>query len=295
MKTKLILLITMLACALRAAPAITILGANTNDTFTASFWNQKTNANRAITGLNTYGTIKLGTNLIPPNVLSTNLFSAKGQIIVWDGTNAVIVPPGTNGQMIVYDPTTATGLRATNPPTGGGASTNGFNTNIFSAKGDIVVWDGTNAVKFAAGTNGQMIIYDPTTATGLRVTNPPTGGSSPVYYSTQENADLTGWVFSVPAGLTNTDTEVTLAFISLNDEALSPGVIFTNTFGHTFSNPPVVLWSPANPFALNDAGTRQFLGVLTVTTTNFLFENPDAFGLFSEDQEYIYKFIISGL
>lgn len=105
-------------------------------------------------------------------VANDTIFDAKGDLPVGTGADtAAKLPAGSNGQILCVDSTTATGLKWGNPS----QATTVANDTIFDVKGDLPVGTGADtAARLGAGSNGQVLCADSTTATGLKWGNLPT-------------------------------------------------------------------------------------------------------------------------
>jgi hypothetical protein len=117
--------------------------------------------------------------------------TTKGDLYTFDTVNTRL-PVGLDGQSLVADSTTATGLRWA---VVGGSSP-------LTTKGDIYTFDTVNT-RLPVGTNGQVLVADNTTTTGLRWASTGTG-----VYTSSNGITLTGSNF-VLGGNLDTDTIIT--------------------------------------------------------------------------------------
>lgn len=96
-----------------------------------------------------------------------NLFTAKGDFLVYDGTNNVIFPVGTDGQSIVADSVQPAGVKWANVTTAPGGTTGDIqynNAGVFA--GDTATTDGSG-----------NIIATSFTGSGAGLTNIPSAGT----------------------------------------------------------------------------------------------------------------------
>ena len=100
---------------------------------------------------------------------------AKGTLIVGDGSGAPAeVTVGSNDLPLVADSTQAAGVAWKTLPIAGGGTNATSQTAAFdnlspnTTKGDITVFDGTNNIRLAVGTNNYVLTADSTQASGLK-------------------------------------------------------------------------------------------------------------------------------
>ena len=131
------------------------------------------------------------------NVATDVIWDARGDLPVGTGPNAAIrLAVGTNGQALVADSTTASGLKWA--AVSGGSGSVATDT-IWDAKGDLAV--GTTAdtaVRLGIGTTGQVLTVDPATGTGVKWATPTGGGSATAYGANPpaSPAELAAWIDS---------------------------------------------------------------------------------------------------
>lgn len=103
-------------------------------------------------------------------ILRSGLSDAKGDLIVGTADNAFTrVPVGTNGQTLVADSTTESGV----------AWSNTIPTFIVDNKGDLIVASGDDTVvRLPVGTDGQALIADSAQTSGLAWGNVTSSGDS---------------------------------------------------------------------------------------------------------------------
>lgn len=90
--------------------------------------------------------------------------TTKGDLLVEDGSNVVRLAAGTDGQVLTANSATTEGVEWTT------IATTGVTIDTITpttTKGDILVEDGSNVVRLAAGTNGQVLAANSSTTTGL--------------------------------------------------------------------------------------------------------------------------------
>lgn len=103
--------------------------------------------------------------------LAALIATAKGDLIVSNGTTVVRLPAGTDGQQLVTDSAQAAGIKWATP----GAATDAaaIHNAIVDAKGDLIVATGADTVaRLAVGVNGQALVADSTQAAGVKWGNP---------------------------------------------------------------------------------------------------------------------------
>ena len=122
-------------------------------------------------------------NFIPLDILNT-----KGDLPVATADDTVgILSPGTNGQKLVVDSSTATGLKWASDT----------QNTVIDAKGDLIVGTSADtASKLAAGTDGYTLVAASGQATGLQWSNSLSGYT--ISGSTVSNATVTNPVFRSP-------------------------------------------------------------------------------------------------
>lgn len=109
----------------------------------------------------------------PPSAVLSNLAvlgGATGDLLIHNGTNWVRLAKGTAGQIPTY---TASGLTVSNLPVTPAQPPSSVLSNLSGlggAVGDLLIHDGTNWVRLAKGTPGQIPTY---TASGIVASNPP--------------------------------------------------------------------------------------------------------------------------
>jgi hypothetical protein len=103
------------------------------------------------------------TSMLVNNMLSLSTVTAKGDLIAATASGAVTnFPLGTNGQALIVDTTTATGLKWSHDATELPLST-------VTAKGDIIVATASGAVtNVAVGTGNQLLVPDSSQTSGVR-------------------------------------------------------------------------------------------------------------------------------
>ena len=129
-------------------------------------------AGSALSGQNSgAGSVNLVWGLKPSVIANDTLFDAKGDIIAATADNVAIrVPVGTNNQILTADSTQAPGIKWAAAPIGNVPVASDI---IWDAKGDLAVGTGADtASKLVIGTNGQILVVDTTTATGLKWATP---------------------------------------------------------------------------------------------------------------------------
>lgn len=103
--------------------------------------------------------------LTTPSISNIN---AKGDILVGTADNTLgVITAGANGETLVADSSTATGLKW---------QADTVNT-VIDAKGDLLAGTADNTLtRLAVGTNNQVLTADSSTATGLKWATPAGGG-----------------------------------------------------------------------------------------------------------------------
>ena len=167
------------------------------------------------TGTNTHSQIDahIANTSNPHNVTITQVSptTTKGDIMVDNGGTVVRFPVGANGQVLVADSSTATGLAYssgliaatshvsnTSNPHGTTISQTITAAGLPLTKGTIYVSDGTNVASLAVGANGTVIKANNATLTGLEWaadsgeinTASNLAGSGVGFYASKSGADL---------------------------------------------------------------------------------------------------------
>jgi hypothetical protein len=167
------------------------LSINNNGNVTEFTINEGNIAHQSISGagVNTHAQIDnhISNTNNPHNVTITQVSPAttKGDILVHDGANVIRVGVGSNGQTLVADSTTASGLRYSNDlitATSHTTTTNNpHDTTITQtvveeglplSKGVIYVANGTSVTSLAPTLNGQVLALNSATLTGLEWVTP---------------------------------------------------------------------------------------------------------------------------
>lgn len=96
---------------------------------------------------------------VDPNAINKSIIDAKGDLIAGSANDTPArLPVGTNGQVLVANSATSTGLEWAADPT----------STVVDAKGDILVGTAADTVgRLPVGTNGQVLVADSSTGTGL--------------------------------------------------------------------------------------------------------------------------------
>ena len=138
------------------------------------------------------------------NAIQNTIVDAKGDIIVATAADTPArLAVGTNGQALVADSTTATGLKWANA------------ASPLTTKGDLYTYSTTDA-RLAVGTNGQALVADSTAATGLKYSGSLTGLTT---ITTTANCTINGALLGLGGG--NNDTNI----------AFGTGALDSNTTG----------------------------------------------------------------
>lgn len=107
----------------------------------------------------------------------SSLLDAKGQLITFDGSGTVAFNPGTVGQVLSSNPSTADGLKW--------ITLNPFQPS--TTKGNILTGNGSTYVNLGVGTKGQTLTADSTSNDGLRwKTYTPPGKYSVAYITNMQ-------------------------------------------------------------------------------------------------------------
>lgn len=177
--------------------------------------------------------------------------AAKGDILVFNGTNWVDLTVGSNDQVLVADSTQATGVKWA-------ASSVALNdvtdvTITGATKGDILVYNGTAWVDLSVGTNDQVLTADSAQATGVKWAAAAGGGGGLVHLATYSpsavsSLDITSvidttydeYVIILRDILTSVDTTVDVRFSDDNGSTFETGSssYFWSASFHYPANPP---------------------------------------------------------
>ena len=153
--------------------------------------------------------------------------------------------------------TTVSGtLPIANGGTNGTTATAGFNNlSPVTTKGDVITSDGTNNVRLAVGSNGQVLVSDSTQTTGLKWTSNASTQSTPADPST--TTSTTGVMMGLAGSITPVITGIIIINIcgSLDNNNANDGVAVTIRTGTGTA--------PANGAALTGTATGA-----TITHTN---------------------------
>ena len=97
---------------------------------------------------------------LDPNAINKSIIDAKGDLVTGTANDTPArLPVGTDGQVLIADASTSTGLRWGYDPT----------TTVIDAKGDLLVGTGPDAItRLPVGTNNQVLVADSTTPEGVK-------------------------------------------------------------------------------------------------------------------------------
>jgi hypothetical protein len=118
------------------------------------------------------------------------------------------IASGTSNHVIINDGSgnlsSEANLAISRGGTGQGTQTAGFNAlSPLTTKGDIIVHNGTNNVRQAIGTDGQVLVGDSSQTNGLKWTTLQQGAKNYITYNNFENNATTGWSLGTVGSLTN--------------------------------------------------------------------------------------------
>lgn len=171
--------------------------------------------------------------------------AAKGDLIVFDGTNNVAVSAGTDGYGLIADSTSASGVRW-------GSITVTLPT---TTKGDLLVHNGTTDDRLPVGTDGQALVADSAETLGVKWATPEGGGAYVVYGSRASPTSVTSAL-----GINSTSDQRALMFIQgfggAVDIAKNPQISAGTDVGQEIqlicrSNTNTVLFEDGNGLDLN--------------------------------------------
>jgi len=83
-------------------------------------------------------------------------FTAKGELVTYDGVDNVNLSVGTDGQVLVADSSEANGLKWDTA------------SSLLTTKGDLLTDNGSTDVRLPVGTDGQVLVADSSEANGLK-------------------------------------------------------------------------------------------------------------------------------
>jgi hypothetical protein len=162
-----------------------------------------------------------------PDVLQRTIFTARGDILVATAAGtAFALPAGPTGYLLTADPAVPAGLRWASPATASGA----ILRSIVNAKGDLIVGTAPDTVDRLPGsaTNGFVLTYDSTTATGLKWAAGGAGGGAPTaaqYVLLASDAALpNAGLLAAGAGLSLAGAQLSVAAGGITNAMLRDGV-----------------------------------------------------------------------
>lgn len=109
------------------------------------------------------------------------------------------------------------------------------NLSPATTKGDTLVYNGTNNIRFPVGADGQIVVADSTQANGIRYTSLQAGNKNYITYNNFENNATTGWSLGTIGSLTNGLPTGTPTFGSGASGNLSFSVISSGQLAGTYS------------------------------------------------------------
>lgn len=177
-----------------------------------------------------------------------NKVSNKGDTYVFDGAALQALAVGSNGQVVMADSTTATGLKF--------ASIVNTTTTLLTTKGDLVTTDGVTLNRLPVGADGQALIARASATNGVQWETPPgvplggiilwsgNAGSIPAGYNICDGGTYNGFLtpnmqglYAVGAGGSNPPASGGLGTLAVN----TPGGALTHTHGTSLSTTPLFL------------------------------------------------------
>lgn len=206
------------------------------------------NANSvAITG----GSIDVSTLKVGGVAVLANPLTTKGDILVDNGTAAVRMAVGSNGQVFTVDSTQPTGTKWATP-----AATL---TNPMTTIGDLIVGGTAGApARLAVGSPGQVMTANPGAAFGVDWETPTTGGTN------------LQWV--VVSGYTDTEMDAAVTAINASTYGgviyLGPGV-FNWTTTKTFTKPVTIIGCGCADALMMNAITKATFNSTTADMLKF--------------------------